>query len=75
MRALLDPFSFLVVSLAGWMNQYQQHVIHYLIEETGFCVSKSASAAYVSAMTSAVDWQRGRRKLGEGFSMRVRTEL
>ena len=33
MRTLLDPFSFLVVSLAGWMNQHQQHVIHYLIEE------------------------------------------
>ena len=33
MRALLNPFSFLVVSLAGWMNQHQQYVIHYLIEE------------------------------------------
>src|SRR5713101_8132680 len=33
MCPLLDPFSFLVVSLAGWMNQHQQHVIHYLIEE------------------------------------------
>src|SRR5438876_999131 len=33
MRALLDPVSFLVVSLAGWMNQHQQHVVHYLIEE------------------------------------------
>src|SRR4030095_6578339 len=33
MRALLDPFSFLVVSLAGWMNQNEQHVIHYLMEE------------------------------------------
>src|SRR5882672_7996502 len=33
MRALLDPVSFLVVSVAGWMNQHQQHVIHYLIEE------------------------------------------
>ena len=29
----LDPFSFLVVSLSGWMNQHQQHVIHYLMEE------------------------------------------
>src|SRR5690242_687598 len=29
----LDPFSFLVVSLAGWMNQHQQHVIDYLMEE------------------------------------------
>jgi putative transposase len=33
MRPLLDPFSFLVVSLAGWMNHHQQHVIHYLVEE------------------------------------------
>src|SRR5215831_18975343 len=33
MSTLLDPFSFLVVSVAGWMNQHQQHVIHYLIEE------------------------------------------
>src|SRR5207248_7321402 len=33
MRALLDRVPFLVVSLAGWMNQHQQHVIHYLIEE------------------------------------------
>lgn len=33
MQAALDPFSFLVLSLAGWMNQHQQHVIHYLIEE------------------------------------------
>ena len=33
MHASLDPFSFLVVSLAGWMNQHQQHVIHYLMEE------------------------------------------
>src|SRR5437899_557851 len=33
MRALLDPFSLLVVSIAGWMNQHQQHLIDYLIEE------------------------------------------
>src|ERR1051326_7986101 len=25
MRTLLDPFSFLVVSLAGWMNQHLQY--------------------------------------------------
>jgi hypothetical protein len=29
----LDPFSFLVVSIAGWMNQRQQQVIEYLVEE------------------------------------------
>jgi hypothetical protein len=33
MHASLDPFPFLLVSLAGRMNQHQQHVIHYLMEE------------------------------------------
>ena len=33
MRAALDPFSFLVTSIAGWMNQHQHHVIDYLMEE------------------------------------------
>jgi len=33
MHAPLDPFSFVVISIAGWMNQHQQHVIEYLIEE------------------------------------------
>ena len=31
MRTLMDPLSFLVVSLSGWMNQHQQRVIPYLI--------------------------------------------
>jgi hypothetical protein len=33
MRAGLDPFSFLVFSIAGWINQRQQQVIEYLVEE------------------------------------------
>jgi putative transposase len=33
MQAGLDPFSFLVISVAGWLNQRQQHVIAYLVEE------------------------------------------
>jgi hypothetical protein len=33
MRAGLHPFSFLVVSIAGWMNQRQHQVIEYLVEE------------------------------------------
>src|SRR6476646_9306476 len=33
MRTGLDPFSFLVVSMAGWLNQKQQQVINYLVEE------------------------------------------
>ena len=30
---MLDPFQFLLVSIAGWMNQPQQQVIEYLREE------------------------------------------
>src|SRR5207249_4733832 len=33
MQARLDPFSFLIVSIAGWMNKRQHRVIEYLIEE------------------------------------------
>jgi putative transposase len=33
MGAGLDPFSFLVISIAGWINQRQQDVIEYLVEE------------------------------------------
>ena len=28
-----NPFSFLVVSMAGWINERQQQVIEYLVEE------------------------------------------
>ena len=33
MRTAFDPFSFLVNCIAGWMNQHQQDIINYLIEE------------------------------------------
>src|SRR2546428_7468893 len=33
MRAALDPFSSVVISIAGWMNRHQQAVIEYLMEE------------------------------------------
>ncbi len=33
MHAVFDQFSFLVVSIAGWMNQHQEQVIEYLMEE------------------------------------------
>jgi len=33
MREGLDPFPFLVISVASWINQRQQQVIEYLIEE------------------------------------------
>jgi transposase InsO family protein len=33
MRADLNPFSFLVISIAGWINQRQLQLIEYLVEE------------------------------------------
>ena len=33
MEKALNPFQFVVIVLAGWMNQRQQNVIEYLREE------------------------------------------
>src|SRR5262245_57187711 len=33
MRNALNPFRFVVITVAGWMNQKQQHAIDYLREE------------------------------------------
>jgi hypothetical protein len=57
MRQRLDPFSFLVISVAGWINERQQQVIDYLVEENVFCANRSVTAVCVSLMTSAVGWQ------------------
>jgi len=32
-KQALNPFQFLVIVLAGWMNERQQNVIEYLREE------------------------------------------
>src|SRR5918996_4502667 len=33
MRHAFNPFRFVVIAVAGWMNQKQQHAIEYLREE------------------------------------------
>ena len=33
MQLVLDPFRFVLISVAGWMNQHQQQMIEYLREE------------------------------------------
>ena len=33
MKKVLDPFRFLLIAVAGWMNQAQQQMIEYLREE------------------------------------------
>ena len=33
MQTGLDPFRFVIIAVAGWMNEHQQHAIDYLLEE------------------------------------------
>ena len=33
MKATFSPLQVLLLTLAGWVNRHQQHVIDYLIEE------------------------------------------
>ena len=33
MRRSFDPFRFLLIAVAGWMNQEQQQIVDYLREE------------------------------------------
>jgi len=33
MPRVLDPFRFLLIAIAGWMNQHQRQMIKYLREE------------------------------------------
>ncbi len=48
-----NPFQFVVIALAGWMNQRQQNVIGYLREENRIesCASNSESVACGSRMS------------------------
>ena len=52
-RELLDPFQYMLVSIAGWMNQHQQQVVEYLREENRVLREQIGIGEYVSMMTSA----------------------
>ena len=58
MRARLDPFSFLVISIAGWMNQRQQQIIEYLVEENRVLREQIGSRVCDSAITNALSVSR-----------------
>jgi hypothetical protein len=40
----MDAFKLILVSLAGWMNRQQQHVIEYLQEEIRVLKGKRSTA-------------------------------
>src|SRR5213596_663620 len=66
MQTGLDPFRFVIIAVAGWMNQYQQHAIDYLLEE------KSAAGEFDSAMTSATGLRPRRRNWERNCWLRSR---
>jgi hypothetical protein len=52
LEKVLNPFQFVVIVLAGWMNQRQQNVIEYLREENRV-LREQLGARRGSRMTSA----------------------
>jgi hypothetical protein len=61
MPRVLDPFRFLLITVAGCMNHRQLQMIDYLREGTVFCASNWVGGACASMMTSVVVWPPGRR--------------
>src|SRR5437763_1034222 len=51
MPRMLDPFQFLLVAVADWMNQHQQHTIEYLREENRVSVVKFQSGPGINNLT------------------------
>jgi hypothetical protein len=69
-RTVLNPFSCLVISVAGWMNQRQQDVIEYLVEETVFSASNWEVAAFDSRIARGDDSPPKLNGSAGGFSIR-----
>jgi hypothetical protein len=61
MHSIFNPFSLLVVSIAGWMNQYQQQVIEYLMEENRVLREQMGTRRMRFSDVSDVDSQSKRR--------------
>ncbi len=53
MSKLLDPFRFLLVTVAGWMSQRQLQVIEYLREENRVLRNNSAGSVLASQTSAA----------------------
>jgi len=56
MPRVLDPFRFVLIAVAGWMNQRQLQVIDSFGRRTGFCANNSAGGAFGLTMIGAVAW-------------------
>ncbi len=56
MSKVLDPFRFVLIALAGWMNHRQYQVIDYLREENRLLREQLATGGCDSTMISDGDW-------------------
>jgi hypothetical protein len=56
MSGVLDPFRFVLIAVAGWMNQRQLQVIDYLREENRVLREQLGGRRLRLNTTSAVDW-------------------
>jgi hypothetical protein len=68
MPKTLDPFRFLLVAVAGWMNQQQQHAIEYLREENRILRAQLGNRRPrfdERRSLAAKAWLLGRRMLAE----------
>ena len=70
MPSLSHPLQFVVVALAGWINQRQREIIDYLQEETVSCANGSEPGACASPTTSAVGSPRKPGSWDEGCCVR-----
>jgi hypothetical protein len=52
----MDAFKLILVSLAGWMNRQQQHVIEYLLEEVRVLKEQQGSDGRNSQMSRGDAW-------------------
>jgi len=55
MPRVLDPFRFVLIAVAGWMNQRQLEIIDYLREENRVLREQLGRRRLRSPTTSAVD--------------------
>jgi len=63
MPSFLDPFRFILMAVAGWMNQRHLQAIDYLREENRVSYGSNLEiAAYASRMTSDAGWPLRRRR-------------
>ena len=56
MSKVLDPFRFVLIALAGWMNHRQYQVIDYLREENRVLREQLGEGGCDSTMISDGDW-------------------